>query len=403
MYILVKNLNGRLIFIMDNEVDFEVLLNELKGLLVQSFFKKKDYYPKAFFDLKGRILENDEILQFFGVLVECKSLLFGGFIEEKTEEKKELRMIDASIHAGEKIEIYEDTLITGKINPGAIVQVYAKLYVMQGVFGIIEVQSEEACISSQRFKNATIRFFGKSIHHFTTFEMSLVYYKECLIDGDFGLKNLDVMMGLENRVVYDLNDVISGKCEIHQVLVKDKREQMLYLLPACKTLSFQNLDASIMAALIDYLKNDFDFIIVDSPAGIEQGFTYASSIADEAIIVVNLDLATLRDNDRVIGLLLKKGIQDLKLIINKVNLDDIEDGKSLTIDDALDILSLPLLGIVYEDHEMIEANNKGRPVYLLKGHLLHDCFDNIAHRLLGHKRAFAKCKRRGLLSRIFLG
>ena len=214
--------------------------------------------------------------------------------------------------------------------------------------------------------------------------------KVCLIDGDFGLKNLDVMMGLENRVVYDLNDVI-------------KREQTLYLLPACKTLSFQNLDASIMAALIDYLKNDFDFIIVDSPAGIEQGFTYASSIADEAIIVVNLDLATLRDNDRVIGLLLKKGIQDLKLIINKVNLDDIEDGKSLTIDDALDILSLPLLGIVYEDHEMIEANNKGRPVYLLKGHLLHDCFDNIAHRLLGHKRAFAKCKRRGLLSRIFLG
>ena len=202
--------------------------------------------------------------------------------------------------------------------------------------------------------------------------------KVCLIDGDFGLKNLDVMMGLENRVVYDLNDVISGKCEIHQVLVKDKREQTLYL-------------------------NDFDFIIVDSPAGIEQGFTYASSIADEAIIVVNLDLATLRDNDRVIGLLLKKGIQDLKLIINKVNLDDIEDGKSLTIDDALDILSLPLLGIVYEDHEMIEANNKGRPVYLLKGHLLHDCFDNIAHRLLGHKRAFAKCKRRGLLSRIFLG
>ena len=220
--------------------------------------------------------------------------------------------------------------------------------------------------------------------------------KVCLIDGDFGLKNLDVMMGLENRVVYDLNDVIAGKCEIHQVLVKDKRESTLYLLPACKTLSFQNLDAKIMASLIDYLKNDFDFIIVDSPAGIEQGFTYASSIADEAIIVVNLDLATLRDNDRVIGLLLKKGIHDLKLIVNRVNIEDIEDGRSLSIDDALDILSLPLLGIVYDDHEMIEANNR-------KGHLLHECFDNIAHRLLGHKRAFAKCKRRGLLSRIFLG
>ena len=169
-----------------------------------------------------------------------------------------------------------------------------------------------------------------------------------------------------------------------------------------KVVLYDNVQGDVSGTLSQSI-NDFDFIIVDSPAGIEQGFTYASSIADEAIIVVNLDLATLRDNDRVIGLLLKKGIQDLKLIINKVNLDDIEDGKSLTIDDALDILSLPLLGIVYEDHEMIEANNKGRPVYLLKGHLLHDCFDNIAHRLLGHKRAFAKCKRRGLLSRIFLG
>ena len=158
-----------------------------------------------------------------------------------------------------------------------------------------------------------------------------------------------------------------------------------------------------MEDLCEKLKESFDYIIIDCPAGIEQGFTYASSIADEAIIVVNLDLATLRDNDRVIGLLLKKGIHDLKLIVNRVNIEDIEDGRSLSIDDALDILSLPLLGIVYDDHEMIEANNRGRPVYLLKGHLLHECFDNIAHRLLGHKRAFAKCKRRGLLSRIFLG
>ena len=123
-------------------------------------------------------MENDEILQFFG-LVECKSLLFGGFIEEKRRRKKELRMIGASIHAGEKIEIYEDTfLITGKINPGAIVQVYAKLYVMQGVFGIIEGQSEEAVFLVKDLRMQQFSFFGKSIHHFTTFEMSLVYYKD---------------------------------------------------------------------------------------------------------------------------------------------------------------------------------------------------------------------------------
>lgn len=227
--------------------------------------------------------------------------------------------------------------------------------------------------------------------------------KVCLIDGDFGLKNLDVMMGLENRVVYDLNDVIVGKCDIYNVLVKDKREDNLFLLPACKSLSFQNLDAEVMASLVNCLKNDFDFIIIDSPAGVEQGFNYASSIADEAIIVVNLDLATLRDNDRVIGLLLKKGIHDLKLVINKVNVNDIDDGRSLKIDDALDVLSLPLLGIIYDDHEMIEANNKGRPIYLIKNHLLHECFDNIAYRLLGYKRAFVKGKKRGIFSRIFLG
>lgn len=178
MYIMIKNLNGRLIFTMDHEVDFDSLLEELKGLLGQSFFKKKDYYPKAFFDLKGRILTNDEVLQFFEVLIECKSLLFGGFIEEKKNEKKKVKIIEASIHSGEIIEVYEDTLITGKINPGAIVQLFAKLYVMQGVYGIIEGLDENACISSRKFKDATIRFFGKSIHHFTSFEMSLVYYKD---------------------------------------------------------------------------------------------------------------------------------------------------------------------------------------------------------------------------------
>ena len=224
-----------------------------------------------------------------------------------------------------------------------------------------------------------------------------------VVDGDTGLRNLDVLMGLENRIVYTIIDVIENRCRLKQALIKDKRYPNLCLLPTAQTKDKDDIRAQDMFDLVNKLKEEFDYVLIDSPAGIEQGFTYASSIADEAIIVVNLDLATLRDNDRVIGLLLKKGIQDLKLIINKVNLDDIEDGKSLTIDDALDILSLPLLGIVYEDHEMIEANNKGRPVYLLKGHLLHDCFDNIAHRLLGHKRAFAKCKRRGLLSRIFLG
>ena len=182
MYILVKNLNSRLIFVMNDEVQFNILLDELKSLLKQSFFKKEDYYPKAFFDFQCRILKEDEILAFFKVLVECQSLLFGGFVEKKTQKEQEIRMIEGSIHGGEVIEINEDTLITGKINPGAIIQLNAKLYVMQGVYGIIESNN------SQVFKDATLRFFKKTIHHFTTFEMSLVYYKDDAIvieKGDY--------------------------------------------------------------------------------------------------------------------------------------------------------------------------------------------------------------------------
>ena len=188
-------------------------------------------------------------------------------------------------------------------------------------------------------------------------------FKVCLIDGDFGLKNLDVMMGLENRVVYDLNDVVEGRCTIEQVLVKDKR--------------------------------------MDSPAGVEKGFQYSASLANEAIVVVNLDVSSLRDADRVVGLLMKKGINTINMIINKVNVDDIEGARSLTVEDAQEILSLPLLGIVYDSHDMIEANNRGVPIFLNNQHLLHSCFVNISKRILGQQVPYAKYKKKSLIRRFF--
>lgn len=227
-------------------------------------------------------------------------------------------------------------------------------------------------------------------------------FKVCLIDADFGLKNLDVMMGLENRVVYDLKDVIEGRCTIEQILVRDKRIQGLSLLPACKSLTFEELDTIHMQALIENLQKQFDFIIVDSPAGVEKGFEYSTSLANEAIVVANLDVASLRDADRVVGLLMKKGIHDISMLLNKVNVDDIENQKSLTIEDAIEILSLPLIGIVYDDHEMIEANNKGVPIFLKQNHLLQLCFLNISKRILGNKVPYTKCKRKGIIRRIFL-
>ena len=210
-------------------------------------------------------------------------------------------------------------------------------------------------------------------------------FKVCLIDGDFGLKNLDVMMGLENRVVYDLNDVVEGRCTIEQVLVKDKRIAGLSLLPSC----------------IERLSKDFDFIIVDSPAGVEKGFEYSSSLASEAIVVVNLDVSSLRDADRVVGLLMKKGINTINMIVNKVNLDDIDSNRSLMIEDAKEMLSLPLLGIVYDSHDMIEANNRGVPIFLNEHHMLHNCFLNIANRLLGKQVPYLKYRKKSFIRRIF--
>lgn len=225
--------------------------------------------------------------------------------------------------------------------------------------------------------------------------------KVCLIDADFGLKNLDVMMGLENRVIYDLKDVISNKCSLKQILVKDKRMDSLFLLPACKSLSFDTLNIDYMIKMIEQLKEEFDYILIDSPAGIEKGFQYASGLSQEAIIVVTLDVVSLRDADRVVGLLLKQGVTGLHMLVNKYNDEDVHKGRSLTIKDAYDILSIPLIGIVYDDHEMIEANNKGMPIYTNQTLTLSKCFDRIVKRLEGQEVPFQKNRKKPLFERLF--
>ncbi len=225
--------------------------------------------------------------------------------------------------------------------------------------------------------------------------------KVCLIDADFGLKNLDVMMGLENRVIYDLKDVIANKCSLKQILVKDKRMDSLFLLPACKSLAFDNLNLDYMSKMIEQLKEDFDYILIDSPAGVEKGFQYASGLAQEAIIVVTLDVVSLRDADRVVGLLLKQGITQLHMLVNKYSEEDIIKKRSLDLKEAYDILSIPLIGIVYDDHIMIEANNKGMPVYMNKNDNITGCFQRIVKRLEGMEVPFQKKKRKPLLERIF--
>lgn len=225
-------------------------------------------------------------------------------------------------------------------------------------------------------------------------------YKVCLIDADLGLKNLDVILGIESRVVFDIQDVINGISTLNQALVRDKRIDNLYLLPACKSIDVTKINFSYLEKIIIELRKQFDFILIDSPAGIERGFYNAIRNANEAIIVVNNDVASIRDADKVIGILNTHGISDTKLVINKVSLRKIDSEVSITMSDVMDVLGIPLLGIVYEDEEVMKSNNKGVPLILNNKSIINKCYLNISKRLNGEDVKIAKYKK-SFLEKLF--
>ncbi len=225
--------------------------------------------------------------------------------------------------------------------------------------------------------------------------------KVCLIDADLGLKNLDVVLGIENRVIFDMQDVISGLCSLSQALVKDKRSNNLFILPACKSIDVQKIDFSYLEKIINTLKENFDYILIDSPAGIERGFYNAIKNADEAIVVVTLDASSIRDADKVIGILNSNNIQDVKLVINRVNMKHIEEGISLTMSDAVDVLGIGVLGVVYYDEAVTEGNNKGVPVSHNSKSIASKCFDNMSRRLNGESVDLLKYRKKSFLEKLF--
>lgn len=226
-------------------------------------------------------------------------------------------------------------------------------------------------------------------------------HKVCLIDADLGLKNLDVVLGIENRVIFDMQDVISGVCSLAQALVKDKRNSNLFILPACKSIDVQKINFSYLEKIINTLKDSFDYILIDSPAGIERGFYNAIRCADEAIVVVTLDISSIRDADKVIGILNSNNIQDVKLVINRVNMKQIEDGISLSMSDAVDVLGIGVLGVVYYDEAISQGNNKGVPVSHESKSIASKCFNNISKRINGESVTLLKYKKRSFLEKLF--
>ncbi len=206
-----------------------------------------------------------------------------------------------------------------------------------------------------------------------------------LIDTDIGLRNLDVVLGLENRIVYDLVDVVEGTCRLKQALIKDKRFDGLYLLPAAQTRDKLAVNPEQMVKLVAELEQEFDYILIDCPAGIEQGFKNAVAGAKSAIVVTVPEVSAVRDADRIIGLLSASGIDDTRLVVNRMRADMVKRGDMLGLDDTLDILGISLIGVVPEDEKIIRSTNIGEPIVLAEKSLAGQAYRNIVRRILGEK------------------
>lgn len=207
--------------------------------------------------------------------------------------------------------------------------------------------------------------------------------KVCLVDTDIGLRNLDVVMGLENRIIYDLVDVAEERCRLQQALIKDKRFECLYLLPAAQTKDKSVLNEQQMKAIILELKQEYDYVLIDCPAGIEQGFKNAIAGADKSIVVTTPEVASVRDADRVIGLLEQSDVELPKLVVNRIRNHMMQNGEMLDVEEIVSILAIDLLGIVSDDDEVIKASNKGEPVALDPSTKSGIAYRNIARRILG--------------------
>src|SRR5690554_3048850 len=213
--------------------------------------------------------------------------------------------------------------------------------------------------------------------------LALLSKKVCMVDTDIGLRNLDVIMGLENRIIYDLVDVVEGRARPEQALVKDKRFDELYLLPAAQTKDKHAIDPEDVKRIVLDLKNQFDYVIIDCPAGIEQGFKNAIAGADQAIVVTTPENAAVRDADRIIGLLESDKIFGAKLIINRIRPNMLKSGEMLGIDEICSVLAIDLVGIVPDDELVIKAANTGEPTVMNPNSRAAIAYRNIARRIIG--------------------
>jgi len=217
--------------------------------------------------------------------------------------------------------------------------------------------------------------------------LAMLNKKVVLIDTDIGLRNLDVVMGLENRIVYNLVDVVEGNCKVSQALIKDKKYPNLYLLPSAQTRDKTSVTPEQMKKLTDELREEFDYILLDCPAGIEQGFKNAIAGADRALVVTTPEVSAIRDADRIIGLLSANEMKQVDLIINRLRMDMVKRGDMMNVEDVCEILAINLIGVVPDDEQIVVSTNQGVPL-VGSDCLAGQAYMNICHRVVGEEVPF---------------
>jgi septum site-determining protein MinD len=220
-----------------------------------------------------------------------------------------------------------------------------------------------------------------------------------LIDADIGLRNLDLVLGLEKRIVFDVVEVAEGRCQLRQALIKDKRFESLSILPAAQTRDKDAITEAQFAAIVDQAAEISDYVLIDCPAGIEGGFRNAVAGAAEAIVVTTPEVSAIRDADRVIGKLAEKRLP-VRLIVNRIRPDMVRSGDMLSVDDVCEILSAELLGVVPDDEEVIDTTNRGEPIVLSEQSRLRVIYEKIARRLEGELVPFTNFDNQGFFGRL---
>ena len=229
--------------------------------------------------------------------------------------------------------------------------------------------------------------------------LAMLGKKVVVVDTDIGLRNLDVVLGLENRIVYNLVDVINGSCRLRQALIKDKRHPDLCLLPSAQTKDKSAVSPEQMIKLTDDLREQFDYILLDCPAGIEQGFKNAIAGADKALVVTTPEVSAIRDADRIIGLLEAEELKKIELVINRIRMDMVKRGDMMSVEDVVDILAIDLIGVVPDDESIVIATNEGEPL-VGSDTQAGRAFDNICHRVLGEEVPIMEFETEGILKKI---